>query len=632
MSFTPEITRPGDRWDIIAKRVYGDPFLGPVIMAANPSVSLEAELPAGITLAIPIRTDPVTGEDLPPWKTDEGDVVEPPEATPGTPVITDPVVPLAFAATYPKVAGSKVLFAINRTAQYPWSVERVNQGVVASSPLYSFTSGFPVSTPDLVEGDYYVVKVGSLTSGLLTVPGTAPMAFVQSPSIIKTGDTWALRYSINKRGAYLTKVTDTDSDTVVYSQTMDYTASFVVTIPISEIGNYKLELWTLTYNFTVSDVTESDVVPAYLTNAGYRYDANSHDFTLVLGATEPVQTNITAAVGGNPSGINQDSVAWDYSTYNSGRTDYVSSPYTQRFSFNPSVAATGGLLPDTQYVIRVRTAANPSEVFLFLFRTPSTSTPSGDPTVIDLDTPDDNACTVRPTIDVILNAKIATTTFRVLGSGFNSLKWKQTKNSSGLVIDSGTVAVIVNGVAVFSPPNQITINHVNLIDGDDYTLEIEGGSCVSTPHTMSYTVDDDGGDPGPTPDPGSGIYTPVIGYNNFEDMLEISVTGASGSTSKNWRITATSPESVPSGYQYWFFLNNVLVKSATLLNNYPYKSNEPLNIVMMIVKIGLTTLFKWEQPGGANYIPGFSDPDAAKTMNMNTAMAQIEVGFQEVSA
>ncbi|MBO1548752.1 MULTISPECIES: tail protein X [Yersinia pseudotuberculosis complex] len=61
------ITIEGERWDNIAWRYYGDPYLYPLIIAANPHVAITAALSSGIRLAIPIIERPKTTRDLPPW-------------------------------------------------------------------------------------------------------------------------------------------------------------------------------------------------------------------------------------------------------------------------------------------------------------------------------------------------------------------------------------------------------------------------------------------------------------------------------------------------------------------------------------------------------------------------------------
>jgi len=62
------ITRPFDRWDLIAHQYYGNAAEFERILAANPHAPTTATLPAGIHLLIPIIVQNEIVPDLPPWK------------------------------------------------------------------------------------------------------------------------------------------------------------------------------------------------------------------------------------------------------------------------------------------------------------------------------------------------------------------------------------------------------------------------------------------------------------------------------------------------------------------------------------------------------------------------------------
>lgn len=67
--YLAHITADGDRWDLLAWRYYADPLGYERIMTANPTVSHDPVLPAGIRLRIPVIEAPDTlTKDLPPWK------------------------------------------------------------------------------------------------------------------------------------------------------------------------------------------------------------------------------------------------------------------------------------------------------------------------------------------------------------------------------------------------------------------------------------------------------------------------------------------------------------------------------------------------------------------------------------
>lgn len=69
VEYVQYVTQDGDRWDLIASRMYGDPWAFEAIIVANPHVPIRPVLPGGLTLHVPVR-EPATATDdtLPPWK------------------------------------------------------------------------------------------------------------------------------------------------------------------------------------------------------------------------------------------------------------------------------------------------------------------------------------------------------------------------------------------------------------------------------------------------------------------------------------------------------------------------------------------------------------------------------------
>ena len=67
--YTEYITIEGDRWDTVAWKAYGDPMRFLDIADANPKVPLDAVIPSGTKLMVPV-IDAVELDTnlLPPWK------------------------------------------------------------------------------------------------------------------------------------------------------------------------------------------------------------------------------------------------------------------------------------------------------------------------------------------------------------------------------------------------------------------------------------------------------------------------------------------------------------------------------------------------------------------------------------
>lgn len=70
--FIELITTPNDRWDLIAYRVYNDPWAFERIIAANPDIPIRPTLPGGLRILVPVITRVEAGaldeSELPPWK------------------------------------------------------------------------------------------------------------------------------------------------------------------------------------------------------------------------------------------------------------------------------------------------------------------------------------------------------------------------------------------------------------------------------------------------------------------------------------------------------------------------------------------------------------------------------------
>lgn len=494
MNYTSTVTKQGERLDQVAYRAYGDANMVYRIIMANPDILLEAELEGGLTIMLPVYEDPATGNLLPPWATSEEDVTDFPSAvTPGIPVTQAPPAPLGFSATYPVVDGNRIKFAINKTGLYNWWLKKQNGVIVQSSINYPFTAGFPITTQIITEGGRYLIEVGTIVSAPLTVEGAAAaLAFMQTPFVVKEGNVWKLKYSINKTGSYNTKVINSTTLAEVYKQNnFDYTKDFVVTINLPTTGPYTLTAGTLSYSFIVQNETEVTVKPDWLEAIGLRYDANSHELTKYIDASADVEVKISLTSGGGPNGINQDGVVWNANTYNNGRTDSIPTGYSERFSFNPTSFGAGGILPVTVYKGWVRRTSNPGEVFTYIFTTPAVSTAPGTIEEIDLEEPEENpACGRGPTIMQIISPSSTSLRFLFDGFGIYSIKWKIRESVSNNIVRQGTVIVALdNGTPIFSPSNQPIINYTALSDGD-YVFEIEGNNCSSTPNTSSFTLDD----------------------------------------------------------------------------------------------------------------------------------------------
>ena len=60
-------TQPGDRWDLISWRAYGDPTLVSGLILANPTVPISPVLPQGVTILCPLIEPPASAPNSTPW-------------------------------------------------------------------------------------------------------------------------------------------------------------------------------------------------------------------------------------------------------------------------------------------------------------------------------------------------------------------------------------------------------------------------------------------------------------------------------------------------------------------------------------------------------------------------------------
>lgn len=78
--FIDYVTKPGDRWDLIAYAMYGDPTRYGEIIDANRAAYVGLGLPAippvleaGLALRVPILDASPLAVDAPPWRRQPGD-------------------------------------------------------------------------------------------------------------------------------------------------------------------------------------------------------------------------------------------------------------------------------------------------------------------------------------------------------------------------------------------------------------------------------------------------------------------------------------------------------------------------------------------------------------------------------
>lgn len=60
-------TSLGERWDTLSYHYYGSPLQFGLLLQANPHLPFMEELPAGLTVIVPVIQASPSKDNLPPW-------------------------------------------------------------------------------------------------------------------------------------------------------------------------------------------------------------------------------------------------------------------------------------------------------------------------------------------------------------------------------------------------------------------------------------------------------------------------------------------------------------------------------------------------------------------------------------
>lgn len=527
-TFTPYEIKQGDTFSKVAYLAYGDPTYVHTLITDNPHLQALVELPAGYTLWARVKIDPETGALIPPWFQEDTVKTDTPlDSGAVIPVTDGPAVPLAFASGFPKIAGSRIQFAVNLSGRYTYTVENMDGVVFFQSSGYDFSANFPIETPEILQTDIYRVKVASLVSSGLTVTGSAAaFSFDIEPYFSRNAGKLYLNFSVNKTGTYITRLSKALDGVEISTANLTMQAEQLISLEVNVSGTIVLEVGTTPNRLikTVSETTstETRTKPAYLVKVGITTNISTRDTSIQAQATGNIELKIVGRNSTpNPSGIGWQGVAWDSSAYIPGTTEYVDTAngYTEIFRVNGTAPGVGGLVLGGEYTMYWRLETDRSVAYLMDFTMPSATITYPDPpqvlpfpTVTPVD-PTLPACDRGPTVGAVESPTTTSLKFLFDGNGVYSIKWEIFSILTNAVVRNDTVVVATpNGsggyTAVFSPGNKPTISY-NALDPGAYQLRIQGGSCSSLVTTASFTVDAPGG--GETP------LAFVSGYPNVFD-------------------------------------------------------------------------------------------------------------------
>ncbi|MPR36908.1 hypothetical protein [Salmonirosea aquatica] len=156
--------------------------------------------------------------------------------------------------------------------------------------------------------------------------------------------------------------------------------------------------------------------------------------------------------------------------------------------------------------------------------------------------------------------------------------------------------------------NTLTIGYETLSPGT-YTLRLIGNTCQGTSEPKEFTIPKSVGEtlpsaPTPIPDRTLGPQYTYVGRTDTT-YLDIVLTP----TDNGYLITDRANFSLRAGYEYWYAINNTIVKSATPLKDYGYASRSGvLSITKHHFISGLDYSARWNtsEPGNTWYNPNAS--------------------------
>lgn len=152
---------------------------------------------------------------------------------------------------------------------------------------------------------------------------------------------------------------------------------------------------------------------------------------------------------------------------------------------------------------------------------------------------------------------------------------------------SGNVSWLLNGAPAGSGTSITTAN------AGTYTAVSSNGACTSGQSKTFAVVQAANCAPS--------ALVPKISSSGFPEILTLSIVPDPANPG-GWLLSDVGTVSLPTGYEWSYFIGSKWLKTGTNLTNEPWQSGSPGRVVKMATKIGLDTLNRWPcPPEGCNY-------------------------------
>jgi hypothetical protein len=176
-----------------------------------------------------------------------------------------------------------------------------------------------------------------------------------------------------------------------------------------------------------------------------------------------------------------------------------------------------------------------------------------------------------------------------ISSGQINLSWTdQANNEDGFKIERKTGSGAYTQIGTASA-NSISYTDLSVSPNTAYTYRVRaynGAGDSAFSNEASATT------------PGGGSVTPFILSQGHENILHLQITGSS----ENWLLSDISTRTLPSGYEWWYFVGGKIIKTTSNLTNEPWKGNHPGRVLKIGGKVGLDTFNRWSlDPNASGY-------------------------------
>ena len=195
-------------------------------------------------------------------------------------------------------------------------------------------------------------------------------------------------------------------------------------------------------------------------------------------------------------------------------------------------------------------------------------------------------CDAGPSISSVYNISQTGLSTQFHGINVTLIKWT-ISTTTGTEVRTSLIA----------PTSSVLNLSFSTLTSGNYILKLSGENCTGF-STFPFFVPEPspGPDPDPGPEPGTGDITAKVSISGLDqDYTHINFT-CTGS-SKNWVFTDLSTVTPPSGYNFMYVIGSDIIRTSTRLQNYQYKSDNPITIAKLQIKIGVTDIYGWHGNG-----------------------------------